>query len=238
MCLFAGGVGGGGWGGGGAQNSGVDPALYARQLMKLAGQYVVEMRGTRGGVEVQADPEEALAKAHVGVRILGSSTACVAVYNARDGRLRACNVGDSGFVVVRGGKLVFRSDIGQHYFNCPLQLSADGGDTAYSGDAYAIEMRDGDLVVMGTDGLFDNLFDHEVAGQAHRLVCEERVGVHEAAKRLAATAQARAAQETGSSPFAVGALAEGYMYQGGKMDDITVLVASFCAAAADSPPSD
>jgi len=178
-------------------------------------------------VGVQADPEEALAKAHVGVRILGSSTACVAVYHARDGRLRACNVGDSGFVLVRGGKMAFRTDIGQHYFNCPLQLAADGGDTAYSGDTYAIEMRDGDVVVMGTDGLFDNLFDDEVAGEAHRLVCEERVGVTAAAERLAARAQERAAQETGSTPFAAGALAEGFQYQGGKMDDITVLVAHF-----------
>ena len=38
-------------------------------------------------------------------------------------RLHTCNLGDSGFLVVRAGEVVHRSDEQQHYFNTPFQLS-------------------------------------------------------------------------------------------------------------------
>ena len=38
-------------------------------------------------------------------------------------RLHTANLGDSGFLVVRGGEVVHRSDEQQHYFNTPFQLS-------------------------------------------------------------------------------------------------------------------
>jgi protein phosphatase PTC7 len=33
------------------------------------------------------------------------------------------NIGDSGFVIVRHGEVVHRSEEQQHYFNTPFQLS-------------------------------------------------------------------------------------------------------------------
>lgn len=53
----------------------------------------------------------------------GSSTACIVVLDRRSHRLHTCNLGDSGFLVVRGGEVVHRSDEQQHYFNTPFQLS-------------------------------------------------------------------------------------------------------------------
>lgn len=54
---------------------------------------------------------------------VGSSTACIVVLDRRSHQLHACNLGDSGFLVVRGGEVVHRSDEQQHYFNTPFQLS-------------------------------------------------------------------------------------------------------------------
>lgn len=54
---------------------------------------------------------------------VGSSTACIVVLDRRSHRLHTCNLGDSGFLVVRGGEVVHRSDEQQHYFNTPFQLS-------------------------------------------------------------------------------------------------------------------
>lgn len=54
---------------------------------------------------------------------LGSSTACIVVLDRRSHRIHTCNLGDSGFLVVRGGEVVHRSDEQQHYFNTPFQLS-------------------------------------------------------------------------------------------------------------------
>lgn len=53
----------------------------------------------------------------------GSSTACIVVLDRRSHRLHTCNLGDSGFLVVREGEVVHRSDEQQHYFNTPFQLS-------------------------------------------------------------------------------------------------------------------
>lgn len=53
----------------------------------------------------------------------GSSTACIVVLDRRSHRLHTCNLGDSGFLVVRGGEVVHRSNEQQHYFNTPFQLS-------------------------------------------------------------------------------------------------------------------
>lgn len=53
----------------------------------------------------------------------GSSTACIVVLDRQRHRLHTANLGDSGFLVVRGGEVVHRSDEQQHYFNTPFQLS-------------------------------------------------------------------------------------------------------------------
>lgn len=54
---------------------------------------------------------------------VGSSTACIVVLDRRSHRLHTCNLGDSGFLVVRGGEVIHRSNEQQHYFNTPFQLS-------------------------------------------------------------------------------------------------------------------
>lgn len=55
--------------------------------------------------------------------LTGSSTACIVVLDRTSHRLHTANLGDSGFLVVRGGEVVHRSDEQQHYFNTPFQLS-------------------------------------------------------------------------------------------------------------------
>lgn len=57
------------------------------------------------------------------VLFAGSSTACIVVLDRTSHRLHTANLGDSGFLVVRGGEVVHRSDEQQHYFNTPFQLS-------------------------------------------------------------------------------------------------------------------
>lgn len=55
--------------------------------------------------------------------LAGSSTACVVVLQGEAGQLYSANIGDSGFLVVRDGSVVHRSQEQQHYFNTPFQLS-------------------------------------------------------------------------------------------------------------------
>lgn len=54
---------------------------------------------------------------------LGSSTACVIILNGENNTVYTANIGDSGFLVVRHGEVIHRSEEQQHYFNTPFQLS-------------------------------------------------------------------------------------------------------------------
>lgn len=54
--------------------------------------------------------------------ISGSSTACVVFLNRENSTLYTANIGDSGFMVVRRGRVVRRSEEQQHYFNTPFQV--------------------------------------------------------------------------------------------------------------------
>jgi protein phosphatase PTC7 len=72
---------------GGWSEIGVDPALYARALMKFA----------KEGYDKSSlrDPKEILQyAAHKASRIQGSSTACILVFNPKNGMISAANLGD------------------------------------------------------------------------------------------------------------------------------------------------
>jgi protein phosphatase PTC7 len=79
------------------------------------------------------------------------------------------------------------------------------------------------VIVAGTDGLFDNLYNNEISGV---IVEALRVGLspHAAAQKIAALARQRAMDKNRQSPFASAAQEAGYRYYGGKLDDITVVV--------------
>lgn len=77
------------------------------------------------------------------------------------------------------------------------------------------------MIVVGTDGLFDNLSDSDIAsciaGAKSR---------HTAARELASEAFSKSVTRTAETPFALAATDEYNMwYTGGKQDDITVVIA-------------
>lgn len=96
---------------------------------------------------------------------------------------------------------------------------------------FRIPILPGDVIVAGTDGLFDNLYNNEVAAVVvHAL----RAGFspESTAKEIVALARERAVDKNKQTPFAKAAQDAGYRYNGGKLDDITVVV-SFITSSAD-----
>ncbi|CAI5964210.1 unnamed protein product [Closterium sp. NIES-65] len=200
---------------GGWAEIGVDAGLYARELMAHVQRAVADE--PKGG----ADPMRVLERAHSSTASYGSSTACVAVLQAD--QLQAANLGDSGFLIIRHGHAIFKSPSQQHDFNFPFQLGSEGGDSPLSADVYSLPVAPGDVVVMGTDGLFDNVFDNEVSSLvSHALL--RGLSPQSTAEHLAALARDRALDRFRLSPFARAAQEAGYRYIGGKLDDITVVV--------------
>eukprot|EP00747_Dinoflagellata_sp_TGD_P033258 gnl/TRDRNA2_/TRDRNA2_136501_c0_seq1.p1 gnl/TRDRNA2_/TRDRNA2_136501_c0~~gnl/TRDRNA2_/TRDRNA2_136501_c0_seq1.p1 ORF type:complete len:619 (+),score=141.92 gnl/TRDRNA2_/TRDRNA2_136501_c0_seq1:97-1857(+) len=201
----------------------IDAGLYARVLcLEIAQAH-----------DSEADLKAVIDVAQGKTKLRGSCTVCVMEFDGA--KLRAANVGDSGFRVIRQGQIVAASTPLQHNFNCPYQLAytefgaLDGADDA---DIFAIPVQPGDLVVAGSDGLFDNVFDADIAKVATETampLCNSSplAATKAVSEALTKLALKHSKDVTYVSPFAqeVRKVYSGSRdYQGGKVDDITVVV--------------
>ncbi|KAK1359971.1 Protein phosphatase [Heracleum sosnowskyi] len=201
---------------GGWADVGVNAGLYARELMSNSvGAILNEPKDS-------IDPARVLTRAHSATKAMGSSTACIICL--KEEGIHAINLGDSGFIVVRDGCSVFESPVQQHGFNFTYQLECSSrSDQPSSGQVFMIPVVPGDVIVAGTDGLFDNLFNDEVIS----IVADglrEGLNPNALSQKLAASAQQRALNRHKQTPFSTAAKEAGFRYYGGKPDDITVVV--------------
>ncbi|KAK2657258.1 hypothetical protein Ddye_010310 [Dipteronia dyeriana] len=201
---------------GGWADVGVDAGLFSRELMSHSVAAIQEE--PKGHV----DPAKVLEKAHSFTKAKGSSTACIIALTSKG--IHAINLGDSGFIVVRDGCTVFQSPVQQHGFNFTYQLeSGNTGDLPSSGQVFTIPVAPGDVIVAGTDGLFDNLYNNEVTAVVIHAV-RAGLGPQVTAQKIAALARQRALDKNRQTPFSTAAQDAGFRYYGGKLDDITVVV--------------
>ena len=175
----------------------------------------------------------------------GRSTGSVIAVSHEDGGgglLQAVVLGDSGFMVLSrdgGGGWGVRQSIDeerieeqQHYFNCPLQQGSGSRDRPEHGARELLEVRDGDLILMATDGVFDNHFDDEMAALlAPPLASGD--SAQQLAEHVARSAVAAAVHPTRRTPFSASARSHGYKHDGGKLDDVTVVCVRVIEAEAE-----
>lgn len=114
---------------GGWRQYGVDPGQFSSQLMQNCERLV------KNGHFSPNHPAKLLAQGFREMQeskkqIIGSSTACVMMLSHADLKLYTANIGDSGFLVVRDGEVVHRSQEQQHFFNTPYQLSLPPSELA------------------------------------------------------------------------------------------------------------
>jgi serine/threonine protein phosphatase PrpC len=204
------------------------------------------------------------------VAILNSAKSLLGVANLGDSTL--IQLRRDWSVSQRHFRCVTRTSEQQHSFNCPYQLRcipteadyprliAEGKqalvravqrcsnkeDVPEDAEKYILPVMVGDLLVLGTDGVFDNLHDEEVcelvsqsispleAQETFHLKGGRFFGSSEglqttAPERLAmAVAEAaryRSQDNSIKSPFSVHASKAGLCHVGGKMDDITCVCA-------------
>ncbi|XP_042482317.1 probable protein phosphatase 2C 80 [Macadamia integrifolia] len=82
---------------------------------------------------------------------------------ADDNCIHYASVGDSGFIVIRGEEIIFSSPSQQRRFNYPFQLGKHShSDNPSVACESKVEVEEGVIIVAGTDGLFDNLFQEEI----------------------------------------------------------------------------
>ena len=252
---------------GGWTSHGVDPADFSHGLCGYMAEAALEWKsGKLGPIELlqsgyQKTVDDPKIKA-------GGSTACIAVAED-DGRMHIANLGDSGFLLLRCGTVHHYSNPQTHAFNTPYQMSITppdilrqaaifGGmplnDHPERADVADYMLRHGDVLVMATDGVWDNLDAQEVL----RIVTQQMTSngvweknpqqgfvVHDKiagrvrlsgdghkslqsriASSIAGEAKNASLDQKRDGPFAKAWAKEEPLdpYHGGKVDDITVLV--------------
>lgn len=111
--------------------------------------------------------------------VYGSSTVCLLSLEFYDtpnkncyGLLSSCNLGDSGYMLIRNFKVMFKSQSQSHRYNAPYQLGCTPPELLEH-DLYrdspddslrnSHQLKQGDYLIISSDGLFDNLYEDEIA---------------------------------------------------------------------------
>jgi protein phosphatase PTC7 len=163
---------------GGWANSGVDPADFSHGLCS----YMAKIARTWPHAEQSSLKVRDLME--MGFQAViddpsvsgGGSTACVAIART-EGNLEVANLGDSGYVQLRANAIHHYSNPQTHAFNTPYQLSiippkvlaqsAIFGGTPLSDlprDSTVAHhgLQHGDVILLATDGVWDNLYPQDV----------------------------------------------------------------------------
>ena len=154
---------------GGWTDSGVDPADFSHGLCTYMAAAALQS-------EAVETPKDLLQRGYDDVRNdrgipAGGSTACIAIAST-EGYVQIANLGDSGFLQLRRGAVHEYSNPQTHAFNTPYQLSvvpprilaqsaifggAPLSDQPSQSDQVQHQLRPGDVLVLATDGVWDNL---------------------------------------------------------------------------------
>eukprot|EP00347_Sterkiella_histriomuscorum_P001980 403369931 len=229
---------------GGWNEVGVDPGLFTKQLIKL-----IEGEFYRDQYQSLKDMLDNSLKQTTNK---GSSTAVMLQIDPKEPRqIRTINLGDSGYAIFRFDKatyynqgsnsiniddlsLQYRSKEQQHGYDFPFQCGTNG-DPASDAVEQVHQMQHNDIIVVGSDGLLDNMYDKDIKTCIRQYLNHEGksaigkdLDVKQAATCLAAKAEQMSNDVNNFSPFANAAKQAGKEHTtGGKPDDITVIVAQF-----------
>lgn len=163
--------------------------------------------------------------------------------------LYVTQLGDSKVLVIRpkDKSVVFATEEQWHYFDCPRQLGTNSPDTPSTNAVIdKITIEEDDVVLAMSDGVTDNLWEHEISENVVNTMQEWRSGTGQAqgldtrgeggsyaqgmrfvAQQLVKAARVIAEDPFAESPFMERAVEEGLAIEGGKLDDISV-VAALC----------
>ncbi|CAG8466869.1 16064_t:CDS:2, partial [Racocetra fulgida] len=200
-------------------------ALYSRKLMHYAYTELEKhdnIKDVNPTKIMQASYEQSIRDCTL-EGVVGSSTALIAVL--RDDELRITNIGDCGICIIRHNSVIFRNEEQQHSFNYPFQLGIYSCDKPKDSQEFTVKVQKRDVVVIGSDGIFDNLYEDDILEEITKFTHSQGDDPQVISDALAWRAKAASEDVNNVSPFQSRAMQEGLYYQGGKKDDISVLVA-------------
>jgi len=215
----------------GAQKSSNPDELYSFQLASYTQRMIGSQYQKRRPIDL-ANALEFAVGALVDTMALGATTAVLAhIDTSEEGftTLKAVNVGDSGLTVVRQGEdgklfIAFKTNPQMHYFNCPFQLGGSSPDSPDQAAKVSVPLASGDILVMGSDGLYDNVYDNQILDLLEYAKDQTPT---EMAQALCGYARQQQNDPNVLVPYGVEAREAGQSFVGGKLDDTCVIVTKF-----------
>ena len=131
--------------------------------------------------------------------------------------LRVANLGDCGVSIIRKDDYIFRSEEQQHSFNFPYQLGTASFDYPSDAQQFSVKIEEGDVLIVASDGLYDNLFDDEILEEVQACIRDGEQG--QSIPQLISESLSQRAKivsediNNPASPFQSRAMHEGMYYQ-------------------------
>ncbi|KAK8797425.1 hypothetical protein WA158_004633 [Blastocystis sp. Blastoise] len=191
----------------------IDAGEYARQLMDQCEETIY--------ARDMVTPYSVISEAKSSMDRLdtpGSCTAVICVLNRRSYELQSYVLGDSKLLVIRDGTILYASPSQQKRFI----LSSIGGESVTEGAQYNIKLKSGDMILVGSDGLFDNIYEETLCNHIWRLRAANPTDLAAFLTKMAADISVSETDETPWSREASDQL--DMVYKGGKKDDITAVI--------------
>lgn len=206
--------------------------------------------------------------------VVGTSTALLASIEA-SGMLNITNIGDCTALVIRNGEAILETSHQHHDISTPFQVGTASKDHPDDAQKYNIQLQPRDIIVIGSDGIFDNIYPREVVATINARTAEivnsmsltiemnslqrpnenhpnkadelhlinvielmnhrkisaltdddrDLLALHVASLQCLRQATLNSVDPRCDTPYATACLEGGAYYEGGKLDDMTLIVA-------------
>lgn len=208
---------------------GIDPGLYSKQLCNEAGKLF-----ERTPSSYYQSPNKLMYDSWQRATNNGSATFLIGILDPELPILRISLIGNSQYLIVRkiSGKwtIILMSEEHERTFQFPYQLAylKEHGDSPDMAVNFIHRVQDGDILIMASDGFFENLHSSQILDLIEKSYNEEKgsenIMLENMTKELIYEAYSLSLNYTWESPFSKKAKKYGYFWKGGKTDDITLLV--------------
>lgn len=227
-------------------------SLWSRLILHF---WALEAERDVYGYDSQPDPVKYLQTAYEHTKDatskpnewFGTTTACGALLHTDSANpvLYVTQLGDSQILVIRpeDRQVIYKTAEQWHWFDCPRQLGTNSPDVPETNavmDRVAIQKDD--IILAMSDGVVDNLWEHEVVDNvlasiqkwrsgsfSHVMRSDDQStyagGMQFVAQELVKAARAIAQDPFAESPYMERGIEEGLSIEGGKLDDISVVAA-------------
>ncbi len=223
--------------------TGVDSSLYSKNLCSNIIKLYNESSDTLSLKEI-------FVKSCSNIEHRGSSTCTIASLKNKDDKIyiEAVNLGDSGYFILRPEindesikfNIIYKSELQEHSFDNPYHVGEEGDDPELA-DVNIHEIKINDIIILATDGLWDNIYDDQITDilETYCQIQKEEAKKNNIEIKDALIIQPKGASEVLTYCAEYASLDEEYespfelrsngSYNGGKHNDITIVVAQVVA---------